>query len=112
MELLRRSKPVARKDHKCDFCYDVIHKGEQYQFQTNVFDGAIYNWKSHLRCEEIAAQLKMYDDCDEGLTGEDFREIITESYYQLRSEDDPTPLPLFNARLDYVWNYHLNKPDA
>ena len=109
MEVLRTSNPVARKDHHCDFCWDTILKGEKYRFQTNVFDGDIYTWKNHLRCGEIASELNMYDYCDEGLSGEIFRETITEFYYQHRSEYDPTPLPLFNVRLDFVCDHYLTK---
>ena len=41
MEVLRNITPVARKEHRCEFCGGVIHVGEKYNRQTNVYDGSI-----------------------------------------------------------------------
>jgi len=107
MEILRTINRTARKEHKCNFCGGVIPIAEKYSHQTNVYDGDIYEWKSHLKCNEIASRLSMYDECDEGLTGEDFREHITEAYYKLKPDDEF--IPEFNIRLDFVCGYYLPK---
>lgn len=77
MEIISTDKRKAQKEHTCDFCRLEIAVGEIYQNQTNVYDG-LYHWKSHLSCTEIARKLEMFDysTCDEGLTGEDFREGV------------------------------------
>ena len=67
MTVLRDKTPVARKEHRCNFCGGVISVGEKYNRQTNVYDGRVYDWVSHCECSELAYELDMYDDCDEGL---------------------------------------------
>ena len=47
METLRNVQPTARKEHKCEYCGGIIHVGEKYDRQTNVFDGHIYDWICH-----------------------------------------------------------------
>lgn len=78
--LLRQFNRKARKEHTCDFCGLKIEVGETYEDQTCVYDGEIYQWKSHLSCEELTQKLKMFVDCwhDEGLTMDAFQEYITE----------------------------------
>lgn len=78
METLKYQKEVtAAKDHKCNFCCQVIHKGEKYFTSTHKHDGEVYDWKSHSDCEEIAQTLKMYNGCDEeGLTQDHFEAYI------------------------------------
>lgn len=44
MKVLRDKTPIARKEHRCEFCGEVIHVGEKYNRQTNVYDGCIYDW--------------------------------------------------------------------
>jgi len=70
----------ARKDHKCDYCWQKIAKGDSYELQRLNDDGRLYSWKNHVHCKKIAQHFKMYDDCYEGLTREDFIETIWEIY--------------------------------
>jgi len=72
--------PIARKEHTCGFCNQKIQKGEKYNRQGLVYDGAAYSWKSHIHCSELAEHFDMFDHSDEGLTGEDFRDQIWEIY--------------------------------
>lgn len=77
METLTYPKETkARKEHGCNFCSFKISEGEVYIKSTHVYDGQVYDWKTHKHCAEIANRLKMYDDCDEGLTQDDFMETI------------------------------------
>lgn len=64
----------ARKPHKCDWCGRNIEKGEQYEYQKFVFDGDIYDWKTHLACSRVASAIWDYVDPDEGMTAEEFME--------------------------------------
>ena len=67
MKVLRDKTPVARKEHRCNFCGGVISVGEKYNRQTNVYDGRVDDWVSHCECSKLACELDMFDDCDEGL---------------------------------------------
>jgi len=80
MDVLSTTIHKARKDHACDYCGLNISIGEEYQNQTNVYDGELYHWKSHLSCVEIARKLKMFENCwyDEGVTAEHFQETVVD----------------------------------
>lgn len=58
MKVLRDKTPIARKEHRCEFCGEVIHVGEKYNRQTNVCDDRIYDWVSHCDCTQLAYELK------------------------------------------------------
>lgn len=84
METLSYSKEVkAKKEHRCNFCREKIREGENYITSTHKQYGIIYDWKTHKHCFEIAIRLKMYEDCDEGVTEDDFQEIIHCQYFNL-----------------------------
>lgn len=72
IKVLRNKTTIARKEHRCEFCGEVIHVGEKYYRQTNVYDGCIYDWVCHCDCLQLACELDMFDDCDEGLDGDGF----------------------------------------
>jgi len=77
METLTYPKETkARKEHSCNFCSYKIREGEVYIKSTHAYDGQVYDWKTHKNCAEIASRLKMYDDCDEVVTQDDFMETI------------------------------------
>ncbi len=84
METLSYTKEVkAIKEHRCDFCSDKIRVGETYTTSTHKADGSIYDWKTHKHCSDIAHRLKMYEDCDEGLTTDGFQESIHNAHDDL-----------------------------
>lgn len=66
----------AVKEHSCNFCAEKITKGETYLKSTHKYDGEVYDWKTHKHCAELAERLKMYDNADEGVTGDFFQETI------------------------------------
>jgi hypothetical protein len=70
----------AKKEHTCNYCGIEIMAGEMYEDQTNVYDGKLYHWKSHLTCNELVDKLKMFKDCwySEGLTADDFCTYVDE----------------------------------
>lgn len=40
MEILKDKTPIARKEHRCEYCGEMIHVGEKYNrpmFMTAVF---------------------------------------------------------------------------
>lgn len=73
----------AAKEHRCNFCGEKIHKNEVYLKSTYVADGGLYDWKTHKRCADLANKLKMYEDCDEGVTQDDFVEIVSNAHDDL-----------------------------
>ena len=87
MKVLRDKTFVARKEHRCDFCGEVISVGEKYNRQTNVYDGRVYDWVSHNECSKLACELDMYDDCDEGLDGDGFIDRLNQYVYDNHYDD-------------------------
>ena len=104
MDILSTSTPKAKKDHKYNYCGFVISKVEKY-IHTAIKGDYLYVWKSHFRCEAIAWKLKMFDECDEGVTENDFYEYINEKYLSLLS-DENDKLKTFGERLDFVCKYY------
>ena len=100
METLSNTTPKAIKEHQCNYCGEKINKGEKYNSQTNVYDGDIYTWKSHKNCTDIASELRMHDECDEGVTGEDFRESIQYAYQDI----------MINTDIDYYESKEFKYP--
>lgn len=87
---LRYGHPIARKEHTCMWCGGKISVGEQYDRQTLIYDGYLYEWKNHRECAELADCLDMFAECgDEGLDEEYFKECID----------------------NYIWEHHQNEND-
>lgn len=77
METISSQKEVtANKEHRCDFCCEKIRQGEKYITSTHKYDGQVYDWKTHIHCNNIADRLRMYDHCQDDDTG------VTEEYFQ------------------------------
>lgn len=53
VDVLRNETPVARKEHRCQFCGGKILKGEKYSHYVCVSDGSIGEEKMHLGCAEV-----------------------------------------------------------
>lgn len=109
MTTLSNSKPKARKEHQCNYCSGIIKKNEVYENQTNVYEGDMYTWKSHLKCSEITSHFNMHDEYSEGLTEDAFRDYITEAYkcYFIQNdlayyESKEFKYPDFLEQLDFV----------
>lgn len=117
--VIRQSKPIAIKSHRCNFCGEFILKGERYERSTLKWE-ELYEWKNHIDCSWIASELDMYDCADdEGLTEEEFRECITEEYAHIMTthyediwESNEFRIPSFAERLKFVIDYHKNKKDG
>ena len=90
MTILKDTTQVARKVHRCEFCYGAIAVGQRYRRQTNIVDGVIGDFICHTECMEVARMLDMFDDCDPdyGLTDEMFRETIDQYVYDNHYDDE------------------------
>ena len=80
MTILKDTTPIARKEHRCEFCYGTIAVGQQYRRQTNIVDGEIGDFICHTECMEVAP--------DYGLTDEMFRGAIDQYVYDNHYDDE------------------------
>lgn len=78
LETLRTTKPIAKKEHICQFCGCKILPGERYVRNTLKYDGCIYDWVSHSECYAITSDFCMMDYADNGITPDVFCECIDE----------------------------------
>ena len=56
----------CRKDHRCEWCNELIHKGENAIIRVYKWDGVLNNERQHFDCYE--AMNESIDECylDEG----------------------------------------------
>lgn len=55
--------PVARKDHRCEWCYERIARGERHHQFKGQWNGEWQNWRMHAECYAVYSTTV---DCDEG----------------------------------------------
>jgi hypothetical protein len=55
--MLRKSRPVARKDHQCVECLRPIKQGTRYHSQASVRDGSVGYYRAHLECSAVARSI-------------------------------------------------------
>ena len=65
---------TARKPHVCNYCNGWIQPGEKYHHYVGKYDGEIYTWDSHDKCEYVAQEIWEYCDPYEGLGEDEFHE--------------------------------------
>lgn len=113
METIAYSTPKAKKEHKCDWCGEVINIGEKYKLSFCKED-YVYVWKNHIHCEKIAQELNMFENGS--VTEGDFVDHITEEYQTIMSnnfndlyESKDFKSPKFKEQLDFVLEYHKIK---
>lgn len=71
--LLGRTRPVARKQHRCSLCGRIIQPGETYDRQACVWDDGLYAFKNCAHCYALVAlRLPSLQECidyaDDGYT--------------------------------------------
>lgn len=115
MEIINSTKEVkARKAHVCDWCGCTIPVDEKYHTQTLKGD-YIYVWKNHIKCGELVRELNM--DGDEGISGEDFYEYITDEFDNIWRKLDEEfyeskdfVIPEFKDQVSFVHGKRCIKP--
>lgn len=65
---------------------------------------APYDWCSHKDCEEISRVLDMSQLCadSDGVTADDFEEIVNDAYEWLTETKEPQPQRDLNEKVKYV----------
>jgi hypothetical protein len=118
MKIISQNKRTAIKEHRCDYCAGVINKGDIYQSSFIRFDG-VYQWKNHIDCQRIADKLRLFDDCDEGLSEDDFKESIKDRYDYLlevhgfhETETDYIKRSSFQDQLKFVIENDLSNSEV
>lgn len=98
------TKPVARKQYKCDTCYAKIEPGTKYARWSGRYDGAFFTCTVHLPCYAAAAEeYNGYDDdlfqpsnynTDEALEFYHAAGVLAEALPYLRTVMDFTDTPM------------------
>lgn len=63
-ELLRETRPTARKPHRCEMCQGDISPGDIYRRDTLVGDGRVYDWVQCHHCDMDDITLVVWEWCD------------------------------------------------
>jgi hypothetical protein len=77
MPQLKNIKRTARKEHRCDLCYQPIRPGTVYTYRSGFYDGQAWDAKEHLECHDVMqAWGKKYGYPDDGEGPADIYEAI------------------------------------
>lgn len=81
--VLKSLTPVAKKEHRCDFCGCIIPAGTKYQKDTIASEGMVYDWLSHQECMKVADLLDMFEGSrDDGGVDQDAFKIYVNDYLE------------------------------
>ena len=56
MDILKETTPIARKQHRSEFCGGIIKVGEKYK-RTTIANECVYDFICHCHCSSIANML-------------------------------------------------------
>jgi hypothetical protein len=59
------TRPVARKEYRCEWCGEKILKGERHFKYAGIWEGDWQNWRMHGECKDDA---DMNGDMQDGFT--------------------------------------------
>lgn len=116
VETLASNKRKASKEHKCDYCNYSIVIGEIYTNATCKMENTIYTWKNHLKCADVAHKYNWFDDCNDGLDSEAFKESVSCQYSDIMSkyfndeyESETFILPDRTGMIDFLLKFEYPK---
>lgn len=94
MSFLGSTKPIARKQHRCEECWRVIGIGERYHRNEFIDDNGIATWKACAQCSSLGHdlfQIGIYGEdpysgcpCYPTLQDVDWREVPTDDVWAAR----------------------------
>jgi len=56
-ELIGRTQPIARKQHRCGECRCTIKPGQKYERDVTVFEGELTTYKTCITCVHVRDSL-------------------------------------------------------
>ena len=54
-DFYRERFPIAKKEHKCDCCFETINPGERYSRETGKYDGDFFDRVLCIPCRNSGA---------------------------------------------------------
>ena len=96
MEIVSETTLTARKEHRCELCNRIIHKGQRYRKQFNKDYSYVWSFKGHEECCELTSIID-FSDYYEGVDCDAFEEAIinyVQEYHQ--GEEDSINVALQN----------------
>ena len=79
VELVRESRPKARKAHRCDLCDGIIEKGVMHVALVCTDAGCIYTWRAEIECYTWARNNFDWLDWEERTADPDFKRDMMRS---------------------------------
>lgn len=113
-KLIRDSELIAKKDHVCYLCNQVINAGCKYSNACIALYGEIQTIKTHTECVSIAEHLHSYNNMlpDTGFDHQDFMEKAVAYYTDYKHNPEDSGLyktsPDLWYRLQYIVREHTH----
>ncbi len=76
----KEKKPIAKKEHICEFCKKTIEVNDQYVYQTGVFEGDFYTRKLCQECCDMIDDYTSQPDFDDWFTWNSVAEWLRERH--------------------------------
>lgn len=99
----------ARKEHKCEFCNDVIKVGKKYHRQSGKYDGEFFDRKIHMECDnmisEYCSENREYDD----ISYDAVNDWVYEKHCQACPDNDECELLFNDCKL--IMNYYKEREE-
>lgn len=77
-DFYRERLPVAKKEHKCDCCFETINPGEQYSRETGKYDGDFFDRVLCIPCHNML--IDYCNNVDNEFTWDAVQEYVEETF--------------------------------
>lgn len=78
LECYTQKFPIARKEHKCEFCRKKIAVGEKYSHMFGKFDGEFFDRKTCMPCDRMIGEYCA--EVDDEFNYEEITDYLREKY--------------------------------
>ena len=101
MEIISETTLTARKEHRCELCNRIIHKGQKYRRQfIRDYSGEVWSFKGHEECCELTSIID-FSDYYEGVDNYAFEEAITNYVQEYHNDAEDALNIVFQNRKYY-----------
>ncbi len=101
MEIISETTLTALKEHHCDLCNRIIHKGQKYRRQfIRDYSGEVWSFKGHEECCELTSTID-FSDYYEGVDNYAFEEAITNYVQEYHNDAEDALNIVFQNRKYY-----------